>query len=717
MTEKNFYISKSNFTGGQWSEEMRGRFDLPQYDSALETMQNFVTLPQGGAKVRSGSRIVAPAKSHTETTVLLDFEFNSEQTYILEFGQQYVRFYTQNARIVTNSVSVTAVADSGGGLVRVTAPGHGLSNGESCRITGVLGCVEANGDRAVQDVSGDSFSLTGTTFVNTYTSGGTCVKVYELGTPYQAADLYELKSGGEGDTLYLFHPLYPTQKLVRTSATTFTLDPVDWTIIPFQDTNVTATTLQPQGTAVGSTILLNSSAAVFSANSVNSYYRVANGVVKVTVYINSTAVNAVIKKATVNAATTDWAEGVWGVDEGYPIDGEFYENRLVIVGSPLQPLGLWGSKYAPEYENFDRGTALASDSWAYDLRARRASIARWIVGDDLLFVGTSGREFKVSGSENSAITPTSISARPQSSHGALDIEPVVTTAGVVFAQRTGTKLRVIRFDLNQDKYTAPDTTLLAKDILSPGVVQLSYEAEPHELIYATLADGTYRTLTLLADQNVQAWAKHNTSGSILSIKTIRTSGVDQTWQVARRTLGGVQRQYIEYLDPTIALDAAIVGTFAPPGVTTVSGGLDYLEGQAVTVLVDGAVSPSQTVTNQALPTAFDLPAQQVIIGLPFSPYMKFLPPGKELPDGFIAGRRFKVVRVKLLVKDTKGLSVNGDVNYTRSTADDMDEASPVGSGYIEFMPNLEWDQPVEIIQELPFPAQILAAVLYVEVGD
>lgn len=718
MAEKNFYISKSNFTGGQWAEEMRGRFDLPQYDSALEVMQNFTPIPQGGAKVRPGTRFVAHTAYQTGSRVcLLDFEFNNEQTYIIESGHQYMRFYTAGSRIEGTPTAITGAANNGSGKIRITSNGHGLSNGNQIAIRGVLGTYEANGDNVtIEGVTANTFDITGSTFTHAYISGGVWSTIYQIATPYDESDVFQIKTCGEFDTLYLFHPEYATRKLVRTSATTFSLSTVDWQITPFFNTNVTGTTIQPQGTAVNSTILMNSSSALFNSNSVGYYYRVANGVVKVTAFINSTAVNAVIRKTTVNSATTDWAEGSWSPTRGYPVDGEFYENRLVVVGSSTQPLTMWGSKYFPEQENFDKGTALASDSYEYELRSRHASAIRWIVGDDLLFVGTAGREFKVTGSENSAITPTSVLARPQSSHGTLDTEPVVTTGGVVFPQRTGKKVRVIRFSLEQDKYLAPDTTLLAKTVVENGVVQLTYEAEPNELVYAVLQDGKYSTLTLLTDQNVQAWATHQTRGSVLSAKSIKTSGNDQTWFVTSRSIGGNTTYQIEYLDPTIALDCAVVGEFES-SVSTIASGLGHLEGELVTVVGDNSVYPSQTVTGHALPTALDSPASQIIVGIPFTPYLKLLPPGKELPDGFIAGRRFKITKVKLLVKDTVGLSVNGQRNYARSTADDMDTPPVPGSEYIEFEPLIDWDQPLEITQELPLPAQILSATMYVQIGD
>ena len=720
MSDVNFYSAKSNFTGGQWSPQMRGRHDLPQYENAVEVMKNFTPFPQGGVGIRAGTLAVAPAKFHTGNTVGMEFEFDSDQTYFIEWGDLYARFYTQNARIEDPALTITNVTNSSG-LIRITSAGHGLSDGNPVCIRGVLGTYEANGDWIVTGAATNTFDLTGSTHAHAYTSGGTARKIYELVSPYSEADLYEVKTAAESDVMYLFHKSYPTYKLTRTSASTFTLAAVDWTCVPFLNTNVSATTLQAQGNTLGATIVLNSTPGIFNSNSVGVYYAINSGVVKVTGFTNSTHVNAVVKYMVTNgtmnnAATTNWAEGSWTPWSGYPVDGDFYENKLVVGGSLARPLQINGSRTAPEYENFNLGTGTGSDGYQYDLRSRQSSAIRWIAGDDLLFVGTSGREFKVTGTDNGAITATSILARPQASHGSMDTEPVITSSGVAFAQRTKTKLRVLRFDLEADRYKAPDTTLMANDILDAGIKQLTYEAEPYDIIYATLNSGAWATLTLLAEQNVQAWSSHDTDGHVLSLKRIRTVGNDQTWLIVRRSIQGNYRTFIEFFDPSIAVDSAVRTTFDSP-VSTITSGLHHLEGREVCIIGDGAVYPNQVVTGGALPSTLSSPAFSIVVGLPFDNELKLLPPSKELPDGHIAGRRFKISKVKLLVNETMGLTVNGDKNYTRIPEDLMDMAPPTGFGWVEFTPDLGWNEQVQITQHLPLPAQVLAAVSYVNLGD
>ena len=70
-------------------------------------------------------------------------------------------------RIVTNAV------DNGSGLVQITSNSHGYINGQTVIIASVGGTTEANGTWLISGVTTNTFDLVGTTFVNTYTSGGT----------------------------------------------------------------------------------------------------------------------------------------------------------------------------------------------------------------------------------------------------------------------------------------------------------------------------------------------------------------------------------------------------------------------------------------------------------------------------------------------------------------------------------------------------------------
>ncbi|MCW3618696.1 hypothetical protein K6Y76_37340, partial [Burkholderia cenocepacia] len=68
----------------------------------------------------------------------------------------------------------------------------------------------------------------------------------EIATPYSLADLttedgtFAIRATQSADTMYLFHGTYPTQKLLRTTATTFSLQPVTFVGGPFAAVNTNA---------------------------------------------------------------------------------------------------------------------------------------------------------------------------------------------------------------------------------------------------------------------------------------------------------------------------------------------------------------------------------------------------------------------------------------------------------------------------------------------
>ena len=61
-----------------------------------------VIFPHGSAARRSGTQFVAEVKDSTKQTRLIPFEFSTTQTYILEFGNQYIRFYKDDGQILSS---------------------------------------------------------------------------------------------------------------------------------------------------------------------------------------------------------------------------------------------------------------------------------------------------------------------------------------------------------------------------------------------------------------------------------------------------------------------------------------------------------------------------------------------------------------------------------------------------------------------------------------
>jgi len=67
-------------------------------------MENLFPLPQGGAQKRPGTKYVAESKNNTKIR-LFPFEYSTDQSYIIEFGNQYARFFTSNAAITSTGGS------------------------------------------------------------------------------------------------------------------------------------------------------------------------------------------------------------------------------------------------------------------------------------------------------------------------------------------------------------------------------------------------------------------------------------------------------------------------------------------------------------------------------------------------------------------------------------------------------------------------------------
>lgn len=742
------YIAKTNFTAGQWSSELAGRVDLEQFNNAVKTLRNWRVVPRGGVKTRPGTRFVARAKFHNLQTRLVGFEFNVEQAYIIEMGDMYMRFYVNNARLERAAFQITNATNNGSGLIRLTTSvTHNVLNGTHVAVRNVHGTYEANGDWEVSGATATTMDLVGSTFIHGYTSTATdtVAEIIELSTPYNDEDVFEFKFAQQEDTMYIFHPLYETRKLTRIGAQDFQLDLVDWKNGPFLPLNTTSITMTPSVTTGTGT--LTASSAYFTTDHVGSLFLVGTkvggvqGYVKITGFTSTTVVNMTVQ-ATLSGtgATLVWAEGAWNKINGFLGAGMFYENRLVGGRTIFQPQTLWGS-VTGQFENFDLSDITASNGYSYDIVSREANIIHWLSGEDVLIVGTSGREHKLTGGNDSGITPTNVFARPQTKSGCFDTEPVETSSGVVFVQRAQGALHLITFNFESDKYRAEDLNLLSNKILNGKVKEIAYEANPEETIWCALEDGELASLTLLPEQNVIAWAIHDTATRDASLVTLKskfksiesifhTSG-RQVWALVERTLTNPTetKQYIEFFDPAIFVDCAAVQTFNP-AVTQITSGLEYIHHQYVQVVGDNAVydlgdtTSSLRINSQGglggtekNPAILNPSVTTIQVGLPISDEIEFFQPDRELQDGHTTGRDLKIVQVVLSVDSTLGLEVNGDQEPIREVEDAMDTAVPSETGLLKFVPDLDWNEPVKIKQTQPLPAHILAAFMFVNIGD
>ncbi|WOS40682.1 fibronectin type III domain-containing protein [Xanthomonas rydalmerensis] len=159
-------IMQTNFTAGEISPRLKGRQDIARYQNGADIIENGIPVVHGGVDRRAGSRYCAPAKLNEDKgTILIGYIFNVDQSFMLEFGHQYVRFYTNTGAVILNA-----------GLTPL-----------------------------------------------------------ELVSPYSRDQLAEITYTQKADTMLLFHPNVPTQRLRRLNATQWSIGPVPWVSEPFAE--------------------------------------------------------------------------------------------------------------------------------------------------------------------------------------------------------------------------------------------------------------------------------------------------------------------------------------------------------------------------------------------------------------------------------------------------------------------------------------------------
>ena len=207
----------ASFNAGELSPYMEGRVDQERYGSGCHLLQNFIPLVQGPAMRRPGSNAVNNVKNSANRTWLRKFEFSVKQAFQIEFGDFYLRFYTNHGQIQVpaggslNAWS-NAIPYNVGDLVKVGSP-----------LYVVYYCIAPNINQSPPNA---------TYWYPIPTSA------YEIPTPWPAAALtnsdgaFALKYEQSGDVLYICagQSGYAPMTLTRYADT-------NWVLAPFAPTD------------------------------------------------------------------------------------------------------------------------------------------------------------------------------------------------------------------------------------------------------------------------------------------------------------------------------------------------------------------------------------------------------------------------------------------------------------------------------------------------
>lgn len=190
-----------SFAGGELSPALYARADVVKYATGLRLCRNFQVQKHGGVANRAGTIFTVEIKDSTKTVALLDFQFDDEQTYILEFGEGYIRFTRDGGQLSVSGVSawVTSTAYVASDLV---------SNG-GVNYYCFLAHTSSASDEPGVGVDWQDYwhALTGS--------------IYEVPNPYLESELLALHYVQSGDVVTIVHPSHPPMELSRFGETTW----------------------------------------------------------------------------------------------------------------------------------------------------------------------------------------------------------------------------------------------------------------------------------------------------------------------------------------------------------------------------------------------------------------------------------------------------------------------------------------------------------------
>lgn len=762
-----------SFTAGEITPELFGRLDLDKFQSGLAICRNFAVLPHGPVANRPGTEFLGEVKTPAKRTRLIPFSFNAQQTYAIEFGDGYIRFYTQGGVLL-----------SGGTPYEIASPyaEADLFDLHYVQSADVLTIVHPNyAPRELKRLGAASWTLTTIEFkptlnapnpapTFTYAEGGTAtatnrawheyvVTAIAQGTleettatsPALNATQQNISAITQANpgvlTMSAAHGLAVDQKvylsgvggmtslagyyIVNTvpSTTTLTLKTLDGAVV---DTSAlpaytSGGKLQTAGvlldlTVDGSFVKLTWNAV---ANAVRyNVYKLKSGLYGYIGQTNGTSFTDEYIVPDTDSPPPEYYNPFANGAGYWPAAVAYFEQRRAFGGSAQQPQTLWLTKPGSE-SNFSYSIPTQDDdSISFTMKAREINQVRHIVPLGDMVVLTSGGEWLIGSGDSNAFTPTTVRVRPQSYVGAANVQPEVTESSALYVQAESAHIREVTYNSN-GRLQSTDVSLLAPHLFDYySIADIAFSKGPVPTLWCVRDDGLLLGLTYLPGQQVAAWHQHDTDGAFESVCAISENGESALYCVVRRTINGNTKRYVERLHTrqfaTLA-DAFFVDcglSYSGPPVSEVSG-LSHLEGKTVAILADGAVHPRKVVT--AGKVTLEQPASKVHVGLPITADIKTLPMALQI-EGFAQGREKNVNKLWLRVYRSSGIFAGPSFDKLREvkqrTTEPYGTPPSLKSDEVDLLIDPAWSNGGEVClrQSDPLPLTLLSIAMDVAIA-
>lgn len=720
----------SAFNSGELSPRMGGRVGTEVYAAGCYRMENFIPDIAGPAIKRAGTQFISEVKDSAARTWFVRFELSAGESFMLEFGNLYVRFYKNRALVLSGgSPYEVATPYTTADLVNA-AGGFGISYVQSGDVL-YLACA-GHKPRKLSRFADTNWTLTeyapaGGPFANVNTTATTVRASADSGAITITASASIFTAAMVGELFYIEQPSISTVPAWETNKTVSIGD-----LRRVESRNYYATTAGTTGT-VTPTHTINGSRQVDGDPGVSwELFDPGFGWVQITGYTSGTQVSANVASrlplSVVSGTTTNWAFAAWGVD-GYPDAVTFYLDRLVWARDQT----VWMT-VAGDYENMqarEGGRQVTESAITLPIPSRRGNPILWMETLELgLVVGTGADEWIVApASRNDPLGPLNISAVPLGAVGSRDVSPLRLFDSIIFAQRSGKKLRGIRYVLGEGAQYG-DLNVYA-DHVSAGFQSVAYVAEPYSTVWATDSSGRLMGATYYPEQSVIGWFRCPLVGEVECVQSIPapSGAFDELWLIVKRTINGTTRRYVEILRQPLADGEAQTAAFYVDSGKTYSGaattsitGLSHLEGQTVKVLADGATHPDRTVSSGAI--TLQRSASLVHVGLGYTAKLATMDIEAGAGNGTAQGKLKRMWKMGVRLLRTIGGKL-GTSETKLDTLQFREASAPMGDPPALFTGDKVGPAPggselnvrAWFVHEDPLPATVLAFFPQVETED
>lgn len=773
MTE----VIQPSFSAGEAAPSTYARVDLARYYTALKTCRNFVVLPEGGVQNRSGTRFITEVKDSNARTRLIPFQFSTEQTYILEFGNLYIRFISMGGQVVSGGVPYEIVSPY------TTAQLPDLKFTQSADVLTIV--HPDHPPRELLRLAPTSWALTAISF--------------EPGIAAPTGLTAGQRSGGSGDTTEYQYKVTAVSAISAGSIESAASNTA--TVASFDNKPGAVLTWTP----------------VFGADHYNVYKNKSSGVFG---FIGQSATGSFtdinITPETDNTVPISYNPFA---DGNNPSVVGYYQQRMVFAASTANPQTVWMSRTG-DFHNFGYSDPNKDDDGIeFVIASRQVNQIRHLVSLRELLAMTSGAEIAITGSSDSGVTAANVSAVEQSYFGTSDVIPAIYANTALYIQARGGKLSTLAYNYVSDGFQPQDVSVLSSHLLRGFTIQdQAFALAPNGVLWMVRNDGMLLGFTFMPDQQVFGWSRHDTAGEVESVASVPEGDEDALYLVVKRNIDGVIKRYIErmatrqltkfgtgdywfdraffvdcgltydgrstaqawlsggtdwkypnplslYTDgpvfdvgmvgrsvilygggdstnPGDVLTVKILGYSSPTAVsvepqtlvpeslrdipatrwgfaaTTITG-LGHLEGKTVSILGDGNVIPQQMVTGGAV--TLDSPTLVAHVGLPITADFETLDITLPNNQAFLGAKK-RINQVVVLCQESRGIFAGQDPDhldeFKQRAGENYGEPIDLLTGRAEMEIPCQWDSNGRLFirQSDPLPLTILGVMPNVQVG-